>query len=226
MDIIMFSFPFHLFVLIIFCLFQLNYCFCLQFLEMDSSSPNFNIPFVLRSSYHRHPNNFPSVLVTTFPQLKVKSTCEITEPNTDIPVHIPSDSASKVVGSLPWSINGSGFSVYTLFSQNVFSTIQDYEQLYIWQPSKWSLFLAAAQAAAVSSKDPPSPSPYLEVGLSAVGVKPVMKRVSTSLSVPKVNSQNQSSLGFCVHADLEPLFMAISKKQVIFSLFLKLFTDI
>ncbi len=191
----------------------------LLFAEQDGSIPLYNIPCMLRMRSRKTPEKFPDCLVLTFPELRLSSSnIKDLENTTDIPVSITK--SKPVEDSLPWSLNGQGFSIYTITPRSTTPSIYTNlsrlaggqlrsECCYIWEPAVWTMFLAASHA---DPKDKQSTLTTLHDSLSSVGVRPVIDQIQDSSF--DARSQCQPSLGLCVHIDLASVMIGISKHQV------------
>ena len=171
-------------------------------------NPEYNIPYILKSRFRKLPNKFPGTLVIALPQLNLESSnTKDLELSSDVPFKIDSTGAKE--NSLPWSLHGEGFSVYTL-AASLASALPGSEGYHIWKPASWTMYLAAAHSDAKTSKDPQNPFLFLHDSLSKVGVRTVFDRHGAS----KRSKELMPSLGFCVHIDLASVLISISRQQV------------
>ena len=127
----------------------------------------------------------------------------------DIPMQRIGDGPQD--SSLPWILNGNGFSMYVL-SSNAIHSIPNVEKTCIWYPAPWTMFLAAADADPKTPGDSKSPLPLLHGSMTRLGVNTFAEALPFESSSNDVGYQ--PSLGFCIHVDLTSVQIGISKEQV------------
>lgn len=178
--------------------------------DSEAASPDFNIPFAIKTALKNTSSNFPDTLVITLPHIKIESS---NVKDFDVSSDIPFKKVDTGSGdtSLPWALTGSDFSVYTLTSETEHTNLNT-EMSYIWYPAQWTMFLAASHADPKTPDNPKSPFPQLQDSLTLFGAMPVLKRPTFDSSA--TTKEYQPSLGFCVHIDLTSVVIGVSRKQV------------